>query len=96
VIVSDDAIVRSTQVCPRLHVFARPVGHTPLNMEVGLDRGLPRLAPLDRYLPDTHRFVHLLRLSGTEDTPSVTHEQCGAPVLVDRRGEHGKVGREIL
>jgi len=36
VIVSDEAIVRSTQFRPRLHFFDMPVGPTPLDMEVGL------------------------------------------------------------
>ena len=72
------------------------VGHPPLDVEVGLDIGLPGLAALDLLLLDPERGVDRHGALRLEDAAAVAHDRLGCAVLGDRREQDLQVGGLIL
>src|SRR5688572_25751006 len=96
VVVGHPAIVRLPQLGPGGGLGEVPGDHPPLDVEGGLDIGLPGPAPADLVLPDTERTVDTLGLPGQEDPPAVADERLGCPVVAHGGEEHREKSGQVL
>ena len=73
VVVGKPVPVGVRQLGPGLGLSEVPIGHPPLDVEVGFDIGLPRLARIDPPVVDPECCIDGLGVGRLEDAPAVAH-----------------------